>query len=346
MTRNPRPLPRYQTGRPVVPVDGLRGREGHKYLPDPRLIAAVNTAIILGRPLLLTGEPGCGKTEFAWAVAQAIDDQRPKQHGSFGLLECHVRSDSRARDLLYHYDALHRFGDAHHVEGEVRHHSTDPRNYLQLLPLGEALVAPHRQVVLIDEIDKAPRDLPNDLLRELEAGEFEIPELRRGVASSSDRRTRWGQPYTRVMARDDKKAPRPIVIITSNVERQLPDPFLRRCIFFHITFPDKDRLTEIIGARAEGVPYLEQAVELFLALRDVPRLTKYPATSELIDWVAGLRDLYVQKDVEKSLKLMAEAIATDAQGKRKLNRKQALWRDLPGMHCLLKLREDLNTVGC
>lgn len=347
MTRNPRPQPRYQPGRPVVPNDGLRGREGLPYIPDSRLIAAVNTAIILGRPLLLTGEPGCGKTEFAWAVAQAIDDQRaPEEHGPHGLLECHVRSDSRARDLLYHYDALHRFGDAHHAEGNVRQHSTNPRNYLQLLPLGEALVAPHRQVVLIDEIDKAPRDLPNDLLRELEAGEFEIPELRRGQSqtNSDAPRTRWGQPFTRVMGRAN--APRPIVIITSNVERQLPDPFLRRCIFFHISFPNKARLTEIIRARTNEVPYLEQAVELFLTLRDAPRLTKYPATSELIDWVEALRDLYVQQDVEKSLKGMAAAVETDAHGKRKLNRNEALWGDLPGMHCLLKLREDLHTVGC
>ncbi len=351
MMRNPRPQPRYQPGRPVIPVEGLRGRDGLPYLPDPRLIAAINAAIVLGRPLLLTGEPGCGKTEFAWAVAHAIDDQRPSQEGGpHGLLECHVRSDSRARDLLYHYDALHRFGDAHHAEGRVRHHSTDPRNYLQLLPLGEALVAPHRQVVLIDEIDKAPRDLPNDLLRELEAGEFEIPELRRvephDADTSKSPRTRWAQSYTRVMRPENPRAPKPVVIITSNVERQLPDPFLRRCIFFHISFPDKQRLTEIIRARANEVPYLDRAVELFLTLRDVPRLTKYPATSELIDWVTELRDLYVQKDVEKSLDLMAGAIGTDAQGKRKLDRLKALWRDLPGMHCLLKLREDLQAIGC
>jgi len=332
----------------VIPVDGLRGRE-YPYLPDLRLIAAVNAAIVLERPLLLTGEPGCGKTEFAWAVADAINRQRPEGEGPYDLLECHVRSDSRARDLLYHYDALHRFGDAHHAEGDIRDISTDPRRYLELLPLGEALIAPHRQVVLLDEIDKAPRDLPNDLLRELDAGEFEIPELRRvGQGFKQDTeipRTRWATEYNRVMRRP-KGVAKPIVIITSNVERQLPDPFLRRCIFYHISFPDKDRISEIVRARTRDEPYLDHAVELFLTLRDVPRLTKHPATSELLDWLRELQELYVQKEVRKLLEAMGEAIAVDAQGSRKLDRSKALWRDLPGMHCLLKLREDLHMVGC
>jgi MoxR-like ATPase len=323
--------------RPKIPVDGLKDSTGHPYYPDPQLIAAVNAAIVLGRPLLLTGEPGCGKSEFAWAVAGALGVE---------LLRGHVRSDSRARDLLYRYDALHRFGDAHHSQDRLKDRSADPRRYIELLALGEGLIAPQRQVVLLDEIDKAPRDLPNDLLRELERQEFEIPELGdTELAELSDRdaavTTRWGQPLQRIMRRP-VGAPAPVVIITSNVERQLPDPFLRRCVFFHIGFPDAARLRAILRSRAEGLPYLDHAIDLFLTLRQERRLTKKPATSELIDWVTVLQSLD-QSEVLASLRGLANGIDRSAD---RLRLGAGAWRQLPALYCLIKLREDLQAVGC
>ncbi|MEZ4464387.1 MAG: AAA family ATPase [bacterium] len=159
--------------------DQLWGRSpDHRYLPDEALIAATNVAIALGLPLLLTGEAGCGKTDFAFAIARFQSGKGrawDPDDADDGLLDCYVRSDSRARDLLYHYDAVRRFGDAHHGQ-QVR--AADPRYYIELRNLGRALaeaeVRGRQRVVLIDEIDKAPRDLPNDLLRELDQGRFEI----------------------------------------------------------------------------------------------------------------------------------------------------------------------------
>lgn len=317
---------------PKIPVDGLHGSDGKPYYPDPRLVAAVNAAIVLGRPLLLTGEPGCGKTDFAWAVAGAIGTP---------LLRSHVRSDSRAKDLLYKYDSLHRFGDAHHSDDRFRERSADPRHYVELAALGKALIAPTRHVVLIDEIDKAPRDLPNDLLRELERNEFEISEINMAeIEGREPISTDWGQPLQRIMRRP-AIAPPPIVIITSNVERQLPDPFLRRCVFFHISFPDEQRLEQILQARAPGLPYLDRAVELFLTLRRERRLVKRPATSELIDWVTVLRTLGPAE--LESLEQLASAIDGKGEHRRLLD---GGWSDLPALHCLIKLREDLQVLGC
>jgi MoxR-like ATPase len=307
-----------------VPVEGLRGRV-HAYIPDAKLIAAVNAAILLGRPLLLTGEPGCGKSEFAYAVAHAA---------GVSLLEAHVRSDSRARDLLYHYDALHRFGEAQIGEAAVKRDSVatmtkvvDPRNYIEILPFGRALIAPTRQVVLIDEIDKAPRDLPNDLLREIDRGEFEISEIPK-EASGPGGNECWGRPLARTMKRPEG-APAPIVIITSNVERQLPEPFLRRCLFFHINFPETKQLEAILRAHVGEFPYLERVVKTFEAVRDIRGLAKKPATSELIDWVQVLRGHHGEN-------------AEQALGQRLEDRR---WRDLPALHCLIKMREDLEIVS-
>ena len=344
------PLP-YRADREVIPVDGLVGKDGFPYLADPHLIAAINAAVVLGRPLLLTGEPGCGKTDFAHAVAGAVDADRPATERK-GLFVCQVRSDSQARDLLYHYDALHRFGDAH-MDDDSRHQSADARRYVELLPLGEALVAPQRQVVLIDEIDKAPRDLPNDLLRELDEGCFEIKELLDDypplpadmpAEQRAHLETRWGQPLRRRMVGD--RAKRPIVIITSNVERQLPDAFLRRCLFFHITFPKGPRLTQILRKRLGEHPEIEvpvsDLVDLFLALRAVEGLIKKPATSELIDWAEALLTLHPGEQVrERLVDLAAKLVRSDES----LSLPREQWPRLPGMACLLKLREDQALVG-
>ncbi len=227
---------------PRILADRLRGRERHVYQADPGLLAAANAALALGMPLLLTGEAGCGKTDFAYAVAHALSTDPEVETSKSKLLECYVRSDSRAQDLLYHYDALSRFGDAHHGGEAGKQRAEEVRNYIELRDLGRALMSSSLRVVLIDEIDKAPRDLPNDLLRELDQGHFEIPEIPAAdfpadaSAKSGDR----GQPIDsdrpltyRNQMRRPEGAHKPMVIITSNVERQLPDPFLRRCVFFH-----------------------------------------------------------------------------------------------------------------
>jgi len=336
-------LPLRRSARLRLPREGLRGRKG-PYLADPGLLAAANAAITLGQPLLLTGEPGCGKTDFAWAVADFVDKQRPGRQQ--GLRECYVRSDTRARDLLYHYDALRRFGDAQHGDGDARRRSYDPRNYVELQPLGLGLVAPIQQVVLIDEIDKAPRDLPNDLLRELERGEFEILEI---PAEGSDP----AAPIQRLMrpATDDSGRT-PIVIITSNVERQLPDAFLRRCVFYHIPFPDDARLTAILRAHrpeppAAGVersrmpppddtPHIDRLVTLFSALRRQPGMQKRPSTAELLGWAQAVDDLYEPAALRERIKELADSVDV-VEGTLRGHS----WREVPGLACLVKLREDL-----
>lgn len=312
---------------PRVSANGLRGRDGKAYFASEDLVTAAQVALTLGRPLLLTGEPGCGKTDFAFAMAGALrafgDPADP------GLLECHVRSDARARDLLYHHDALARFGDAHHGGDAEKALARDARNYLQLLPLGRALVSPFRRVVLVDEVDKAPRDLPNDLLRELDHRSFEIPEIPMEAPEHPS-------GLRRVMGDGGSK---PFVIITSNVERQLPDAFLRRCVFFRIPFPNEDALRTILKDRyPASMPLHKRVLDIFAALREVS-LTKLPATSELVDWVGALDAVFVPAEVDRALTAFHAALskASSPAG--------APWAMLPALVCLVKLREDLEKLG-
>jgi len=336
---------------PRLPEEGLlRGRDG-AYLPDPGLVRAANVALAIGAPLLLTGEAGCGKTDFAWAASHQLTGEAP--------LACFVRSDTRARDLLYYFDAVRRFGDAQvaAIDPAARERARDPRSYVALRGLGEALVSPRLRVVLVDEIDKAPRDLPNDLLLELDAFRFEIPELpdaplARGPVDPGRRAT-----WRREMQGPGRDA-RPLVIITSNVERQLPEPFLRRCVFFHIEFPDGERLAEILRARfRDGDPpdlYSRRAIEacraldarrqaelfgdalkLFQALRDQERqdLLKRPGTAELLAWVRAL--LTGAGPVDAALRRLRDAAAPA----------RVDWSCVPAMGCLIKLREDRGALG-
>ena len=354
-------LPRYRTP-PRIPTEGLVGREGYEYIAAPKLIAAANAAIALQMPLLLTGEAGCGKTDFAWAAAKALagDEQAGPQTGN--PLECYVRSDSRARDLLYHYDALRRFGDAQHRRPTVtahqlvqdpgdrdagdpdRPHPEDPRPYIRLQPLGEALMASELRVVLVDEIDKAPRDLPNDLLRELDQGHFEIIEIPQDDDDADAHTVDAKQPstYRRTMKRP-KPELRPFVVVTSNVERQLPDPFLRRCVFFHIPFPE-ERLGSILRARfvqdGEQPVFIDQALEVFGVLRSVETLTKRPATSELINWVEALDRLFDPGDVTAALRRFKGERTSLAEA----SWMELPWTGLPALSCLVKLREDLERL--
>ena len=316
------------------------GREG-PYYPSASLVAAANAAIILGMPLLLTGEPGCGKTEFAEAAARAL---------GWPHFTCFVRSDSRARDLIYSYDALRRFGDAQHGEGREKQRARDPRNYIRLEGLGLGLTSNEPCVVLIDEIDKAPRDLPNDLLRELDRSraDFEIPEIDDAVIADIDRDykdqpipTIEGRQVRHVMQRP-KSAPRPLVLITSNIERQLPEPFLRRCLFFHIEFPDAAALIKIIKGRFPKFPelLLEQAIDVVLSLRKHYNLTKKPTTAELVSWLEVLQRMYDPNYVQQAL----AGVVAKLDREKHAPSKDINWTLLPGLPCLLKLDEDLQRV--
>jgi MoxR-like ATPase len=327
----------YRHPYPKLVAAHMVGRDGKPFLTDDDLLAAANAALALGRPLLLTGEPGCGKTDFAFAAASGLTDE-PQWIGpeSRELLEQYVRSETRARDLLYYYDALQRFSDAQTggVAGQQR--AALAQNYVRLEPLGRGLMSPVRRVILIDEIDKAPRDLPNDLLRELDQGWFEIPEIppEQPIDPSA---IDPGQTHVRRRMQPPPNAPKPLVIITSNVERQLPDAFLRRCVFFYIPFPGEQRLHDILDAHfpETSTPLKRSAVALLSELRDGVRLTKRPATAELLDWMAVLTTVFESADVERRL-LTA---ATQAQRGAGVD-----WRSIPALGCMLKLREDLDRI--
>ena len=243
-----------------------RGEKG-RYLADSQLAAAVNTALIVEQPLLVTGDPGTGKTALAWSVAAEL--------GLGGVLDFHTRSDHQARDALYEMDHLLRFYHAQ-IHDE---RATKAELYVKWNALGEAIRSSTRRLVLIDEIDKAPRDFPNDLLDEIDQMEFRVPELSMKIRATL----------------------RPVVIITSNSERQLPDPFLRRCVFHRIDFPTADRLQAILAQRLGHLGLSDRlvavAVKRFEEVRSIPGLEKKPATGELIAWVKVLRATNVEVGV-------------------------------------------------
>jgi MoxR-like ATPase len=227
-----------------------------RYLTSPGLEAAVNCAIALERPLLVRGEPGTGKTVLAEAIAAGLKTR---------LIHWPVKSTTRAQDGLYVYDTVQRLYDSRFGDGDVK----DIRRYIKLGPLGEAFSATERVVLLIDEIDKADIEFPNDLLHELDRMRFTISETRQEIVAQI----------------------RPVVLITSNAEKELPDAFLRRCVFHYIEFPDRELMTRIVKVhhpKLEG-DLLEGALEAFYALRDESGLRKRPSTSELIDWISALK---------------------------------------------------------
>ncbi len=319
------------------------GRDGAPYHPSDALLAAANTALLLNTPLLLAGEPGCGKTDFAWYAARALAAALAQPDAAQARpLECYVRSDLRARDLLYQYDALARFADAQHPPPGDPQRAQDARNYVTLSPLGIGLMSTTQRVVLIDEIDKAPRDLPNDLLREMDQGHFAIAEIPdtvpgsiRDAVSSIELRRQMQRPAD---------APRPMVIVTSNAERQLPDAFLRRCVFFHIPFPDEDALRTILServARRAGPAQpavIADTLAITQALRDpANRLIKPPGTAEIIGFLRAVLEPGREADFRKSLPLSDLA-------QRARNKERIPWRKLPALHCLIKLKEDLDTL--
>jgi MoxR-like ATPase len=234
----------------------LRFASTDDYLADEQLQDAVNVSLALGRPLLVKGEPGTGKTMLAEAIATGL---------GLDLVTWHVKSTTRARDGLYVYDTVARLHDSRFGDKDVR----DIRQYIKLGPLGEAFSRKERCVLLIDEIDKADLEFPNDLLHELD-------QMRFAVAETGDE----------VVA-----AERPVVVITSNAEKELPDAFLRRCVFHYILFPDEERLAEICRVHHPDVAdnLLAAALRRFMRIRTTNELKKKPSTSEFIDWVSALR---------------------------------------------------------
>jgi MoxR-like ATPase len=271
------------------------------YIAPDDLRYAVNVALALGQPLLITGEPGTGKTQLAHSLAYELN---------LPLLEFYTKTTSTATDLFYCYDALQRFQDAHSTRpGEL-----DIENYIEYQALGLAILytrplaeippqvkksrflesggtTPTRSVVLVDEIDKAPRDLPNDILNELERMQFTVRETARTFEA--------------------EKRYRPIMVLTSNSEKNLPDPFLRRCVYHHIPFPSPELLQEIIRRKFSQYPdftpdFIQGAIKHFLEIRDLA-LKKKPATAELVAWVRVLQTLALNpQDVQPG---QAEALA-------------------------------------
>ncbi|MBW2699203.1 MAG: MoxR family ATPase [Deltaproteobacteria bacterium] len=257
-----------------------------RYITSPELRHAVNVAVALGRPLLIKGEPGTGKTLLAHAVAEQL---------GLPLLSWNVKSTSKAVEGLYVYDTVQRLQDSRFGDKDV----SDIRQYIRFGPLGEALTVDEQVVLLIDEIDKADLEFPNDLLHELDVMEFRVAET--------------GDVH--------QAKQRPVVIITSNAEKELPDAFLRRCIFHYIQFPDAARMAEIVAVHHPKLneKLLKQCLEKFYWLRELHGLRKLPSTSELIDWIGAL---------------LAAGISH-----KELN------REIPFLGAMIKKPEDLDVVA-
>lgn len=225
------------------------------YVTSDSLRNAVNCAIALGRPLLIRGEPGTGKTLLAHSIAKSLGKQ---------LIAWNIKSTTKAHEGLYMYDTVQRLNDSRFGDKDV----SDIRQYIKLGKMGKAFNADEQAVLLIDEIDKADIEFPNDLLIELDEMKFYIPEINETISAKH----------------------RPITIITSNAEKELPDAFLRRCVFHYIEFPEKEMMDEIVRVHFPDIEeqLLSEARDTFYRLRDLDELRKKPSTSELIDWIRAL----------------------------------------------------------
>lgn len=232
---------------------GYRG--SNDYIASKPLMEIVNVSIALGKPLVIKGEPGTGKTLLAHSIAEALNKK---------LLIWNVKSTTKAKDGLYVYDTVQRLNDARFKDKDI----SDIRQYIKLGKLGQAFRSEEQLVLLIDEIDKADVEFPNDLLNELDEMSFHIPELDEEVVAKH----------------------RPIVVITSNSEKELPDAFLRRCIFHYIEFPDEEMMERIVKVHYPDIEtkLVREAIKRFYWIREVDGLRKKPSTSELLDWIKAL----------------------------------------------------------
>ena len=262
--------------------ENLQGfKSTSEYVASEELMASVNVAMALQKPLLIKGEPGTGKTMLAQAVAQSLGKK---------LIIWNIKSTTKAQDGLYMYDTIQRLYDGQFGEEGV----DDIARYIKLGKLGEAFESDDQVILLIDEIDKADLEFPNDLLWELDQMEFYIHETKRTV----------------------KAKQRPIVIITSNAEKELPDAFLRRCIFHYIDFPDKELMAEIVKTHYPNVEenLMNQAMDVFYNIRSMRDIRKKPSTSELIDWINALQLGGIPADtLKKNLPFLG--VETDLIGK-------------------------------
>ena len=263
------------------------------YITTDELSMAVEAAVTLERPLLVKGEPGTGKTLLAREVAETL--KAP-------LIEWHIKSTTKAQQGLYEYDAVTRLRDSQLGDDRVN----DIRNYIKKGKLWEAFEASERCVLLIDEIDKADIEFPNDLLQELDRMEFFVYELKETV----------------------KAVTRPVVVITSNNEKELPDAFLRRCFFHYINFPDRETMEEIIEVHHPGIKrdLVKEALDIFFDVRKVPGLKKKPSTSELIDWLKLLmsddipEEILTNRDPSKAIPPLYGALVKNEQDVHLLER--------------------------
>ncbi|MBP0980998.1 MAG: MoxR family ATPase [Oscillospiraceae bacterium] len=236
-------------------MSDIKFSSSSNYIASEQLLSAVNVAVMLQKPLLVKGEPGTGKTMLAQAVAESLGRR---------LIIWNVKSTTKAQDGLYVYDVVQRLYDSQFGGADV----ADIKRYVKLGKLGEAFSADDEVILLIDEIDKADIEFPNDLLWELDRMEFNIPETGETITAKK----------------------RPVVIITSNAEKELPDAFLRRCVFLYIEFPNRDLMEEIVRAHYPNIEQnvLDAALSAFYRLRQMSGIQKKPATSELVDWIRAL----------------------------------------------------------
>lgn len=258
------------------------------YIVSEEMKTTVNAALALNKPLLVKGEPGTGKTLLARSIAQSLGME---------LLRWNIKSTSKAQEGLYHYDVVQRLNDSRFHDKNI----SDIRQYIKLGPMGQAFKSEKQVVLLIDEIDKADLEFPNDLLNELDEMAFFIPELSEEI----------------------KAKHRPVVIITSNAEKELPDAFLRRCLFHYIDFPDTDLMKEILFVHFPDLKekILSNALKQFYWLRTLPDLKKPPSTSELIDWIFVLLKAGVsEEDLKAGLPFLTTLIKKEVDELKVENR--------------------------